>query len=251
VPRRSDYSNNGKVFCIGAENIRKYYFSLQYKKPRKVTMDFIIKNKLQSQLDNELLLTQNFSNTFPVCLKPKGFLPDGTSVIIKPIDESLDLKLILLILNSRFIQFFLNRYLQNYGVLTNNISSFVTKRIPLIIPNNIDLFKILCSYMIAVNRSEEIRNKYHYIIEFLDKQLIDSLVYELYFKEKFEEDGLKTNLIELVGPYLEDIEKLKSDDEKLKTIRKVVEKIKNDEKVMKEIEKIKNHKWVKIIEGRN
>jgi hypothetical protein len=57
-------------------------------------------------------------------------------------------------------------------------------------------------------------------------------VYELYFKEKFKEDGLKTNLFGAVEPYLKDIESLETDEEKLVVIKGVVEKIKNEGKVV-------------------
>jgi len=85
--------------------------------------------------------------------------------------------------------------------------------------------------------------------DFIDKQVIDSLVYELYFKEKFEEDGLKTNLLGLVEPYLKDIENLKTDEEKLKVVKEVVEGITSERAIGREIEKIKSHEWVRIIEG--
>ena len=76
----------------------------------------------------------------------------------------------------------------------------------------------------------------------------DFLIYELYFKEKFEEEGLKTNLLGLVEPYLENIEGLKSDEEKLKVIKEVVERIKKDGSIMGRIKQIKSHAWVKEIE---
>jgi len=83
------------------------------------------------------------------------------------------------------------------------------------------------------------------IIKFFEKKIINSLVYELYFKEE-----LKTNLLELIEPYLKDIENLDSDEEKLEMIKEIVEKIKADDNITKEIEKIKSYKWVKIIEGK-
>jgi hypothetical protein len=109
--------------------------------------------------------------------------------------------------------------------------------------------KEIFSYLVFLNETEERKKSEKKMIDFFDKQIIDSLVYELYFKEKFEQDGMKTNLLQLVEPYLRDIENLKSNEEKLKAIKQVAEKIRNDDKVMKEIEEIKNHKWVKIIEG--
>jgi len=41
-----------------------------------------------------------------------------------------------------------------------------------------------------LNATKERREKLKDVIEFFDRQIADSLVYELYFKEKFAEDGL-------------------------------------------------------------
>jgi hypothetical protein len=87
------------------------------------------------------------------------------------------------------------------------------------------------------------------LIDFIDKQVIDSLVYELYFKEKFEEEGLKTNLLGAVEPYLKDIGDLKTEEEKLEVVKEVVERIKSDRAIKREIERINTHEWVKMIEG--
>ena len=110
-------------------------------------------------------------------------------------------------------------------------------------------FIALSKYLLFLNETEERRKTEQELIEYIDKQVIDALVYELYFGEKFEEDGLKPNLLGLVEPYLEDIERLKTDDEELEVVKEVVEKIKGDKKVKREIEKIKSHEWVKEIES--
>jgi hypothetical protein len=125
----------------------------------------------------------------------------------------------------------------------------VTSSTPIKLARSETLFVYLSNYMLFLNETEERRESEKELIEFIDKQIIDSLVYELYFKEKFEEDSLKTNLAGLVEPHLKDIEGLKNDEEKLKVVKAVVEKIKKDGKVMKEIERIKGHEWVKIVEG--
>jgi len=163
----------------------------------------------------------------------------------KNIKKDVNLKTLLVIINSKLINYFIISFLSDQlHVLPEN-----TKNLPIQLPQNQQPFITLCDYMLFLNKTEERRESAKDIIDFIDKQIIDSLVYELYFKEKFEQDGIKTNLLQLVEPYLKDIENLKSDEEKLKTIKQVAEKIRNDSKVMKEIEKIKSHPWVKIIEG--
>jgi hypothetical protein len=162
----------------------------------------------------------------------------------------IDAKKLLVLLNSKLLDFYFSVVYdavhQAGGYLRYN--SPYLGDLPIKIPSS-TIYNDLCNYMLFLNKTKERRESAKDIIEFIDKQIIDSLVYELYFKEKFEEDGIKTNLLQLVEPYLKDIENLKSDEEKLKTIKQAVEKIRNDSKVMKEIEKIKSHPWIKIIEG--
>ena len=112
-----------------------------------------------------------------------------------------------------------------------------------------EVFKNLADYMLFLNTTEARRENEKELIEFVDKQVIDSLVYELYFREKFEEHGLNTNLLGFVEHYLEDIGNFKNDGEKLKVIEDVVEEIKSDGKVKKKIKRIKGHEWVKVVEG--
>jgi hypothetical protein len=162
--------------------------------------------------------------------------------------------------------------------LTVRVVPFYLNLIPIKAPASPEKFIILADYMLFLNATEERRNTEKELIEFIDKQIIDSLVYELYFKEKFYEDKLydakEEILLKLIEQYLKPIdydkyselywkkqlgEKLSNDEEKelerldeenLKVIKEVVEKIKSDKKIIEQIEKIKSHPWVKIIEGR-
>jgi len=110
----------------------------------------------------------------------------------------------------------------------------------------------------------------------IDYRLLDSLIYELYFKEKFHEDGLypepKEYLLEYISKYLKPInydrwaelywkkqleKKITTEEEKeleklesenLKIIEEVYNSLINDKQVQNQIETIKSHKWVKLIE---
>jgi len=126
-------------------------------------------------------------------------------------------------------------------------------KVPIIRPEFIrniqQSFITLADYMLFLNRNGKSRENEKELINFIDRQIIDSLVYELYFKEKFEQD--KINLLQLIEPHLKDIKKAKSDKEKLKIIKQVIGSIQLDKEVITTIEKIKNHEWVKIIEGKS
>jgi len=128
-----------------------------------------------------------------------------------------------------------------------------------------------------LNATKERREKLKDVIEFFDRQIADSLVYELYFKEKFAEDGLypapKGYLADAVSKHLKPInydrwsklywegelkENLKPEEEKelkdlenenLKTIIEVVKAIKADREITELIGRIKGHEWVRVVEG--
>jgi len=168
---------------------------------------------------------------------------------LEEISLNFDLKYILTILNSKFAKFYLNtirRHRIEYYFYPDDFKRLPIKKKPL---TSQQPFITLCNYMLFLNETEERRKAEKELIEFIDEQVIDSLVYELYFKEKFEDGGLKTNLLALVEPYLKDIEDLKTEEEKLKVIKEVVERIKGDRRVKRDIEEIRNHEWVMLIEG--
>ncbi|GEM_PF-7021383 len=81
-------------------------------------------------------------------------------------------------------------------------------------------------------------------------RIVNCLVYELYFKKKFKQNGIKTELLKLVKQYFRDTSDLKSDIQRLQVIKEVVENIKNDKRIMDLISRIKSHPWVRVIEGR-
>jgi len=137
-------------------------------------------------------------------------------------------------------------------------------------------YEILADYLLFLNATEERRQEFKDTIEFFDRQIADSLVYELYFKEKFAEDGLypepKEYLLEAVSKHLKPInydrwaelywkkqiegnlteeeqkELEKLEKENIKTIEEVYKALKEDVKTRELIEKIKSHEWVKVIE---
>jgi len=159
-------------------------------------------------------------------------------------------KVLLPILNSKLMNFYhTEKFLDKSKRLFQKILILNAKLFPIKIPQNQTPIITLCDYMLFLNGLGERRKNERELTKFIDKQVIDSLVYELYFKAKFEEEGLETNLMGLVEVYLKDIENLEVDAEKLKVIKEVVEGIKRDREVKREIEKIKGHEWVKVIEG--
>jgi hypothetical protein len=208
-----------------------------------------------------------------------GFYTDATAYIAVLSDSNINLKFILTLLNSKFLyKIAKNFYFVSLTEDTIRFRKHEVEKLPVRLSTSyIERLPHLADYMLFLNAMEERRNKEKEIIDFIDKEVIDSLVYELYFKEKFYQDKLyaqpKEYLLDLISKYLKPInydrwaeiyykkmlegEISKKEEEELKelekknseTIREVIEKIKNDKKIIEQIEKIKNHRRVKIIEG--
>ncbi len=123
------------------------------------------------------------------------------------------------------------------------------ENLQIIFPENETPFFILTDFLHFCSRMKYMSKENFSEQRYLFFKLIsDSLVYTLYFKEKFAGDGVPTNLAELVESYLVNIDGLGLDEEKIAAIEKVYEKITADEEIMETIEKIKSHEWVKVVE---
>jgi type I restriction-modification system DNA methylase subunit len=166
-PRRRDYVEYGDITCVGAKDIDSYIINLV--SGRIVDKNYITKNKLEWQLDNELLVCPNFSNKFEVAIKKRGFLPDGTSVIIKPKIE-INNYYLMAVLNSDIINFYLWNFILNRGELTNNICSFITNKIPIKIKNEEKIVKMAKDVELGI----------------LPKSKIDDEIKQIYLEGKYE-----------------------------------------------------------------
>ncbi|MEA2074641.1 MAG: TaqI-like C-terminal specificity domain-containing protein, partial [Euryarchaeota archaeon] len=170
--------------------------------------------------------------------------------IFKPKNEGYDARYFVLLLNSELLKWcYLNKFGEKYKQVFPHLRQQDILALPIKTALRQQPFITLCDYMLFLNGTEERRKTEKELIEFIDKQVIDSLVYELYFKEKFEEEGLKPNLLGLVEHYLKDIAGLKNEEEKLRVTKEVVAGIKSDRAFKAEIEKIKGHEWVKVMVG--
>ena len=285
VPRRADYTSTGKYLCISAQAIDRYTINVsKIQQERKVTENFVRKKKLMDQLEEALITPFSLGKTgkvtdlaFECIIKPKNYLPDGTTIFIKLKNDVITPKCALALLNSSLINYIACRYILSYGVRI--FRNYIFHMLPLRLPSTQQPIIILADYMLFLNATEERRNREKELIDFIDKQIINSLVYELYFKEKFAKDGLypepKEYLLEAVSKHLKPINydrwaelywkkqlkgELTNEEEEelytlekgnLETIQEVYKSIKQDIEIKELIEKIKSHEWVRVIEGGN
>jgi hypothetical protein len=189
-----------------------------------------------------------------------------------PKEEKISLKYLTVTLNSNLFWYYFRRKFKRY-VKRQTVN---LEKVPIRITGSYRIYEIICDYLLFLNATEERRTQLKEIIEFFDRWIANSLIYELYFKEKFHSDGLypepKEYLLELVSKHLKPINydrwaelywkkqldgNLTSQEEKelenlekeiLKTIEEVYNSLVYDKQIQKQIEKIKSHEWVKVIE---
>jgi len=189
VPRRADYATDGKYLCISAIAIDRYTINTsKIQQERKVTENFVKKKKLTNQLEEAIITPFSLGKTgkvtdlaFECIIKPKNYLPDGTTIFIKLKDKNITKKYALAILNSSLINYVTCRYILSYGVRI--FRNYLFYMLPLRLLSTQQPFIILADYMLFLNATEERRTKEKELIDFIDKQIIDSLVYELYLGE--------------------------------------------------------------------
>jgi hypothetical protein len=152
---------------------------------------------------------------------------------------------LLLILNSNLYRnFLIPIYIQEMsGGKVYLFGRTYVEKLPIKIPKEKILYKRLCDFMMLLSKNKEVRVSRKELIKFLDKEIIDSVVYETYFENK-----LNSNLRERLLPIIEAYKDSKSEDNNLKAIENIIERIKNEKKILDEIDYIKNHNWIKIIE---
>ncbi len=138
------------------------------------------------------------------------------------------------------------------------------------------IFALLADYLSFLSTIAPISDKFQHIKDFFQNQISDSLAYELYFKEKFCEDGLypdnKPFLLEVISKALKPIKydqwielhyeehinkglrnqknQMQEILEKgnLKIIEEVYNFLKNDQRTNKHINQVKSHPWVQQME---
>ncbi len=182
-------------------------------------------------------------------------------------DPKANIKAVLVLLNSNLLWYYVRRKFKRYA----NRQTLSINKVPIKIPQNQQPFIHLADILLFLNQyhyddfksknqeNKELKEK----ISFFD-ELANCLVYELYLKEK-----LKMNLLKLIENKLKDVDydnwiklefkddltpaekKKKEEIEKknLEIINKMFNELKDLKEIKNETKKIKNHEWVRIIEG--
>ena len=145
---------------------------------------FLQDSALRDSFENEFLVaTKNYR--YPRCiLKPQGIIHGGGIVKITPLYKDADLRVLGLILNSKFVRQVSIRYLTNYSQLTCCLNTGIMEEIPLVLPRKPQVYAELFDSLSRIPSNQE-----EYTA--LDR-LADALVYSLYFGDGSLEDRVSS-----------------------------------------------------------
>ncbi|MFX1390056.1 MAG: Eco57I restriction-modification methylase domain-containing protein [Promethearchaeota archaeon] len=196
-------------------------------------------------LKPEKLIMKTISSNLIAAYDNKNYYPLSTCIAIISKNKSdivVDLKYLLLLINSKLMNFYYD-FVFNLGAsLTTEISVNNINKLPIKVHEYYKSFDILSDIIILLNNNSELREKNKDLTTFF-QDLIDFLVYTIFFYQRFQEDGLKIDFFDEISQYFEDkILTSRNEIKKLKT------EIQNDKHFHVETQKIKTHPWVKTIE---
>ncbi|MFX1502581.1 MAG: Eco57I restriction-modification methylase domain-containing protein, partial [Promethearchaeota archaeon] len=193
----------------------------------------------------EKLIMQTISSNLTVAYDNKNFYPLSTCIVIIPkdsVNDSFSIKYLLLLMNSKLMNFYYD-FVFNLGAhLTTEISVNNINHLPLKSLENYEIFNIIADCMTQMNESDTLREKNKDFIEFLD-ELINLLIFEVIFSNKFQSNGLNTKLINLISQYI-----INRKPTSIQQIQECIKNLQNDEDIKIETQNIKQHPWVEIID---
>jgi len=164
-------------YITSGRSVRRYHIDKKY---QTYTDDWFLRNKgLKESFDNELLVaTKNYR--YPRCvIKPPGTIHGGGIVQIRPSSNTINLRALGLILNSRLIQYVCTRYLTNYSQLTTCLNTGILEELPIILPTYPDTYALLFDVLSRLHHEKQ-NTKLESCINTIET-ISEALVYDLYF----------------------------------------------------------------------
>jgi hypothetical protein len=196
-------------------------------------------------LQSQKLIMQTISSKLTVAYDDQVYYPLSTCIVIIPKDslnEVVSIKYLLLFMNSKLVNFYYD-FVYNLGAyLTTEISVNNINKLPLILPEEYEIFNIVSEVMVQLNKSNKLREQNQDFIKFFDN-LINFLIYEVVFTYKTKLDSFNTSILNQVSNYLIEV-----NVNSMKDIKEGIINIQNDKNINREIQLIRSHPWVKIIE---
>lgn len=205
-----------------------------------------ISNTRYQQAQSNKIIIAGMSIEIEAFLDEKAEYLAGKSTTII-IDNISKLRILVCFLNSKVISFFVSKNFHSLKMSGEylNISSEIINSLPIIETNNDinTILEIFASYLIYIN-SKELYEKF---IPVYLEQIINGIVYELYFPELLKKNNRE--IIKHLGELPEINDKM-SDEQKMNIIKKVFNRLNDkDHPVKVNLELMKTIPEIRIIEG--
>lgn len=195
-------------------------------------------------LKTEKLIMQTISSNLTVAYDNQNYYPLSTCIAIiakDNVDNRVSIKYLLLLMNSKLMNFYYD-FVFNLGAhLTTEISVHNINRLPIKLLDNYEIFDFLSDFMIQMNRNESLREENESLIFFLD-DLINLLVFEAIFSDNFQADNINKDLSNKVSKHTAN-----ADLESIEEIKKCIQNIQNDGNINIQIQIINQNPWFNLI----
>ncbi|NWF95532.1 MAG: hypothetical protein HXY34_05280 [Candidatus Thorarchaeota archaeon] len=170
----TDYATTGR-------SIKQYWIDPKHLRYADETFT---DNRILVESFNTQFLVATKNLPFPrVVMKPRGTLHGGGVVRIE-LKDSMNPKVIGVILNSLMIRYICVRYLTNYSQLTTCLNTGIMEELPIVYPRTPSVFEGLFDYLSTLAPSVNGSHDPHAHSEFVHAvKVADALVYETYLSE--------------------------------------------------------------------
>ncbi|CAA6798697.1 MAG: Putative type IIS restriction /modification enzyme, N-terminal half [uncultured Sulfurovum sp.] len=198
------------------EHLDKYYDKLQKRSDKGISPYNLRNCAYLDDFEKDKIMWLELSDNSKFTLDTKKYYLEMTVFFM----TGEDLKYLLALLNSKLIYWYFNLICAESGVGTNRWKKIYVEQLPIIkIQKEAQKpFEILVDYIIFLKASDKNIDKYadnETIIKYHFEEVIDSLVYELYFRDEFQDKNIE--FLKYAKKYFKPIENL-LEDEKIKVI---------------------------------
>lgn len=229
----------GDIIAVKGSCIKPFFL----KKDLKIEMNNNVE-KYIANLKYPLIILPEVSNSTKASLCRKDCVPISGVVIWSPNEKARQIQFfnsyLLLLSNSKVFAFYFNKYIINRSYLTTHLDSTYLERLPVKPIKNVRIFLYLAKYLLFLNKDRSQNAK---LILFYKNEIMNLIIYSLYFFESIKTYDLIRKLEDLIYFKFNN-----SDVEKLDDLKDLMKKLQENEEISKIFKLVKNQEDVRYIE---
>ncbi len=234
--------DRGDIIAVKGSCVKPFYL----KKDLKIEKNKNVEKYIGS-LKYPLIILPEISNSTKASLCREDCVPISGVVIWSPNENAQAIKFfnsyLLLLLNSKLFAFYFNKYIINRSYLTTHLDSTYLERLPVKPIKNVKIFAHLSKFLLYLH--EKIAQNSE-LIDFYKNEIMNPIIYSLYFFNPLESDILIKKIESLVDY------RIKIDETEghiIKALKNLKDKIAKNEEVSDLLKGIKENENVKYIDN--